>query len=253
MLRIVSLVLSLCCADTALAATLLAHSVNDWDAARQDGIGVAGVPVVPGSAADAPQAGHADTSGLGSWRYISVHSPTGGSFGGAPIVLTDWRDGIGNPPGYYHGFRVMSRDVQHPTPEISGDQYAVREWTASGLQGQQLRLFGEFSTLFNNIPHGPGNNGIQAVVVVDSVVHYDQSLLPGNSIAFDFLVTALHPQTTVRFVVGTNARAFGATINESFFNDSTQVLAQIAVVPLPASAMLLVAALPVLVRRRRRT
>ncbi|MEM7542838.1 MAG: hypothetical protein AAF384_14825 [Pseudomonadota bacterium] len=237
------------------AATVLAHALNDWDSARIDGIGVGGSIVTPGSAADAAQHGHSDTTGNGTWRYIGIHNPTGGSFGGAPIEYSDWRDSISNPPGYYSSFRTFWREGFAPSSEASGTSMRAREWNSSGLQGQELRISGSFSTLGNTFAPSATNNGVQVFVAVDGFLQFDFALAPGSTVDFDFNYTPIaNNQTVVRFGVGTNGSALGATIFNSFFNDATRFDGQIELVavPVPAAAWLFGPALLMLGARLRR-
>lgn len=210
-------------AGSASADIILADSVNDWLAATNDGIGVGGTNVLAGSADDAAQQGHADTEGSGIWNYKGVDNPAGGTFSATPGFFTDWNQGT-----WVQGNTVRMGIVSmSPTSTFGGSTVAVREWFGSGLNGETLRVSGEFSTTFNMHPPSATNNGVHLLVLVDNQVYFDQLMAPGGTESFDFNVTATHDTPRIRFIVGPDGPIPGATGVNDFFNDSTQFRGQI--------------------------
>ncbi|MEL6497274.1 MAG: hypothetical protein AAF937_06090 [Planctomycetota bacterium] len=71
----------------------MADSLADFTAATNDGIGLGGSPVTPGSTDDAAQHGHPDTNGTGTWEYGYGNSGDGSAFGGGFPLLPIWNGG----------------------------------------------------------------------------------------------------------------------------------------------------------------
>jgi len=236
-------------AGSASADIILANSVTDWQAAVNDGIGVGGSIIVAGSADDAAQQGHADTEGSGIWNYKRVDNPAGGTFSSSPGFLTDWDQGawVGPHPR-------ISNIGMAPTSSFTGGTYAAREWFGSGLAGENLRIFGEFTTSQNTFPHSATNNGVQLLVLLDQQVLLNEQMAPGGTVTFDFIVNTIQTTPRVRFLVGPGGPIPGANGVNDFYNDSTQFRGQIhqvtTAVPEPWTAALFLLGLTGIYSRR---
>lgn len=235
------------------AATVLARSADDWDNAAVDGIGTGGGAVTPGSVDDAPQQGHADTEGSGSWRYHMTQGLVGGSFSGAPVEPI-WNGTGLNGAGFYDAnARKLTRNVTAPNSTASGRRMVNREWTGSDLMGQTLRIFGSFSTLTNTAPHNATNNGVRVGVAVDGLVMFEEQMAPGTESFFDFEITVTSDDPFVRFGVGPQGPIAGAGISNDFFNDAVVFSGEIHVVPLPAPILLLLSGMLAMIIPKVRT
>ena len=215
---------------TVLADIILAHSVNDWLSAVNDGIGVGGSSVVAGSNEDAAQQGHSDTEGSGIWNYKNVDNPAGGTFSSDPGFFTNWNQGAWRTGNAAR----MSNVGMAPTSTLTGGTLAAREWFGSGLAGETLRVFGEFTTKFNSIPHSATNNGVRLMVLLNQQVLLNEQMAPGGTVSFNFNVTSIHDAPRIRFLVGPDGPILGANGVNDFFNDGTQFRGQIHQVTVPA-------------------
>ncbi|NKB36421.1 MAG: PEP-CTERM sorting domain-containing protein [Gammaproteobacteria bacterium] len=241
--------------NSAFANIILAHSVNDWNAATNDGIGVGGAAVTAGSSLDAAQHGHTDTAGAGIWNYKNTDSPGGDTFSATPGFLTGW-NGAGYDNGGTLGTRVGETSMK-PNGTQFGGTFSVREWVLTGLVGETLNISGNFTTSATTNPVSVNNNGVEVYVMNGLFVLGTAQLLPNlDTFAFDINLNVISSTTIIRFAVGPQGAGPATNQINDFFNDSVNFSGQIeqvtpANVPEPGSLPLLLGGLGVLLLRRR--
>lgn len=249
--KIVALACGMLFASNAMAGVILADSVADWDAARNNGIDNSGNLVTAGSLLDAAEQGHAATSN-GIWNYKGTNGPAGGTFSGSPGFL-DWNPADGQ---YSTGLPVIGRTRMTSNSTLSGNEHSVREWFGSGLNGELLNISGSFTTNPSTAPEGPLNNGMHVYVIINSFVLGEARLAPNSqTYSFNFEnVLVVGPNPRIRFAAGPDGPT-PAHPAQDFFNDGVQFNGKIelvtADVPEPMSAMLLLSGLAFLRRRRK--
>ena len=215
-------------------AIIIADAQDDWDTYSNDGIDEDGSSVTAGSSDDAPQQGHADTDGSGSWEYGTYDS--GNSF--SPYSTWDtgdlwWDNASANYP------RIGQLSV-HPG---KNDVDTARRWV-SGVSGT-VTVSG-----YVQRPWGEGANrtGIIALFFLDGAELTDErieidSAYDHNVYEYSFDVSVADG-TTLDFVVDAHS---GDTSG-----DSTHFASTITIPEPTTLALLGLGVVSLLGRRRRR-
>ncbi len=221
----------------------IAHSVDDFVLATADGIGVDGVAVDPGSASDAAQQGHGDSSGSGVWTYGLGRSGDGQSFSGGFPLLNNWDNGtwttLTNTPA------IVRASGQAPAGSgISADPMTYRRWTSNGSNAGELLTAQVRITLTNALSDGvtmvfnTRDAGFREVLIAPDALNQEQVF------SIDFVDTE---DTWV--LLGINPGGVNGPSGSDFFNDFVQV--ELTITPAPGAVALLGLAGASGMRRRR--
>ena len=209
------------------SAAVIADSVADFDAARDDGIGVGGTMVAPGSADDAAQQFHTDGSGAGDWQYGFGNSGDGQSFSGGFPLLSTWNGSAWI--GASGGPARVSATTQAPNGStINSDSLTYRRWTSNGAFAGET-LTARLAVTLNNA----ASDGVTVILNVANSLDITAVLTPetvGQEQVFEMDFTDAAGNWVLAAI---DPRGVGPTDATNFFNDSVNI--QLTIVPAPTS------------------
>lgn len=225
-------------------AGVIAHSVNDFNFAMNDGIGVGGAMVEAGSALDAAQQGHTDSTNNGSWRYGFGRSGDGQAFSGGFPLLDLWQ---GSGWGRMGSINTnVGASFQAPMGgSITADPMSYRRWTSNGSFTGQMLTMQIRVTLSNEL-----SDGVTLVVSSSGTVDDYEVLLPPESFGVEqvFTLDFIDGEGTWA-LAGIRPNGTGPVGVGDFFNDAVQI--EMTIVPGPGGLGVLGCAGVVGIRRRR--
>jgi len=228
---------------SALHAGVVADSLADFTFAANDGIGADGAAVTPGSAADAAQQGHSDSSGSGTWLYGYGRSGDGQAFGGGFPLLDFWDgDSWGTPGG---GPAIVSAGGQAPAGStINANPMTYRRWTSNGANAGDLLTVEVRVTLTS-----PLSDGV-TLVLNSSAAAAQEALITPSMVGQEQVFTLDFTDADNTWVlVGLNPLGINGPSVSDFFNDGVRI--QVTIVPGIGSGLVLLGGLVAGMRRRR--
>ncbi|MEM9226689.1 MAG: PEP-CTERM sorting domain-containing protein [Verrucomicrobiota bacterium] len=243
MKRTLAAIFSLLASASISHAMIVADSVIDWNAARNDGLRTFSAPVTPGDPLDEAQQGHADSTDSGNWFYGFGSNSAGELFGGGIGQLEVWYPGSGWGRNFTGSAVVGVTGLAPLGSPPSINLVSNRSWESQGdFAGQ---------TLYAIMTYTVGGSTLDGVTV--SLAN------PG----FNQLVTVHGPadagqtfEKILAFTDSENAKIVaGLGPNNNFNNDNIQMSLVIStVIPEPSTALPLgVVILALVLLRRRRT
>lgn len=226
-----------------VGAVPVADSIADFNAARNDGIGVGGVMVVAGSATDAAQQLHIDGSGSGDWRYGFGNSGDGQSFSGGFPLLDTWN---GSAWVGTNGPAIVSATTQAPNGStINSDSLTYRRWTSNGAFAGET-LTARLAVTLNS----PASDGVTIILNVGNTLEDITAVLTPDTFGQEQVFEVDFTDMAGNWVLAAvDPQGIGPANASNFFNDGVSI--QLTIVPAPASAGVLVLGGCVAIRRRR--
>gem|GEM_PF-3166009 len=223
---------------------VIAHSVNDFQLAMNDGIGFDGGSVDAGGEFDVAQQGHTDSTGSGSWKYGYGRSGDGGAFSGG-FPLLDYWNGNGWKASE-NGVGFISATSQTPMgSSINANHMTYRRWTSDGVYTGEMLTMEVRVTLANEL-----SDGVTVVLsATGTVSDYEVMLTPDDfGVERVFTLDFLDSEDGWA-LAGIQPEGIGPNDATNFFNDS--VVIEMAIVPTPGvGAVFALAGLGVVRRRR---
>lgn len=221
----------------------IADSMIDFTNAANDGIGVGGAPVTPGSPLDAAQQFHTDSTGSGDWRYGYGTRADGGSFGGGFPLLSVWDNTFWTETGSVATVRASG---QHPFASSFGaDSLTYRRWTSNGAHTGETLTARLSVTLNSDL-----SDGVTIIFNVNNVAGHITALIePGlagveQTFEIDFVDV---PDNWV--LVAVDPSGIDPPSANNFLHDFTQT--RLTIVPAPGAAALMGLGVAACGRRRR--
>ncbi|MGF1452901.1 MAG: hypothetical protein ACFB21_12605 [Opitutales bacterium] len=224
---------------------MIASSVLDWDTALNDGKGMSGAAVDPGSLQDIAQQGHPDLTGSGIWEYGRGTSGDGAAFAGGFPLLNVWEGG-GWSWGAGYPFITGTRTT--PTNTSGADQIAYRRWTSTGaFAGDLITATLTFSVNADN--PGDGVTMLLNSNAGSSVPPLTKVIAP-SEFGTEFELSITIPDAPDRWVLA-GALPDGPDTG-TFFNDAVNTELVITQIPEPSVAGVHGGLSALLMARRRR-
>lgn len=223
---------------------VIAHSVNDFQLAMNDGIGFDGGPVDAGGEFDVAQHGHTDSTGSGSWSYGYGRSGDGGAFSGGYPLLDYW-----NGNGWKaseNGVGYIGASGQTPMGStINANDLTYRRWTSDGAYTGETLTMEVRVTLTNEL-----SDGVTLVMsATGTVADYEVLISPDDfGVEQTFTLDFLDSEDGWA-LAGIRPLGVGPVDATNFFNDSVQI--EMVILPTPGVGAVLAIVGIGFVRRRR--